>query len=303
MAKHQQQPQATKRARTKDTTKKIKKKISVLVQERVEYVDYKDVNLLQRFMSRPLQDPRPPGHRQRRPAAARHRHRRSRTPARWRCCPTPSGSPPSAAARPIAATAATRRPGRSRRPRRSRERARSRRRRRRRRVDDRRRRGRGRDRTDGRRLIDDEAHPALRPRRRRQARRHLSTCPTGYARNYLLPEELAIVATDGAVAQAGRDASRPRPARRPGPRRRRGVARTLVPKVITIRAKAGSEGRLFGSVTRPTSPTPSPTRPASSSTAGSSCSASRSRRLGTHSVAVRAARRRRVPVTVEVVAG
>ena len=41
----------TKRARTKDTTKKIKKKVSVLVQERVEYVDYKDVNLLQRFVS------------------------------------------------------------------------------------------------------------------------------------------------------------------------------------------------------------------------------------------------------------
>ena len=41
----------TKRARTKDTTKKIKKKVSVLVQERVEYVDYKDVNLLQRFLS------------------------------------------------------------------------------------------------------------------------------------------------------------------------------------------------------------------------------------------------------------
>jgi small subunit ribosomal protein S18 len=41
----------TKRARTKDTTRKIKKKVSVLVQERVEYIDYKDVNLLQRFLS------------------------------------------------------------------------------------------------------------------------------------------------------------------------------------------------------------------------------------------------------------
>ena len=39
------------RVKTKDTTKKIKKKISVLVQERVDYIDYKDVNLLQRFMS------------------------------------------------------------------------------------------------------------------------------------------------------------------------------------------------------------------------------------------------------------
>jgi small subunit ribosomal protein S18 len=31
--------------------KKIKKKISVITQERVSYVDYKDVNLLQRFVS------------------------------------------------------------------------------------------------------------------------------------------------------------------------------------------------------------------------------------------------------------
>ena len=41
----------SKRTRTKDSTKKIKKKVSVLVQERVEYIDYKDVNLLQRFLS------------------------------------------------------------------------------------------------------------------------------------------------------------------------------------------------------------------------------------------------------------
>jgi small subunit ribosomal protein S18 len=35
----------------KDANKKVKKKTSVLVQEKVEYVDYKDVNLLQRFVS------------------------------------------------------------------------------------------------------------------------------------------------------------------------------------------------------------------------------------------------------------
>ena len=40
-----------KRTRAKDSTKKVKKKVSVLVQERVEYIDYKDVNLLQRFLS------------------------------------------------------------------------------------------------------------------------------------------------------------------------------------------------------------------------------------------------------------
>jgi small subunit ribosomal protein S18 len=40
-----------RRPRAKDTTKKIKKKASIISQERVVYVDYKDVNLLQRFMS------------------------------------------------------------------------------------------------------------------------------------------------------------------------------------------------------------------------------------------------------------
>jgi small subunit ribosomal protein S18 len=35
----------------KESTKKIKKKVSILVQEGVGYVDYKDVNLLQRFLS------------------------------------------------------------------------------------------------------------------------------------------------------------------------------------------------------------------------------------------------------------
>jgi small subunit ribosomal protein S18 len=44
-------PSTSRRPRAKDTTKKIKKKTSVLVQERVVFVDYKDVNLLQRFMS------------------------------------------------------------------------------------------------------------------------------------------------------------------------------------------------------------------------------------------------------------
>jgi small subunit ribosomal protein S18 len=35
----------------KVNAKRAKKKISVLTQERVDYVDYKDVNLLRRFMS------------------------------------------------------------------------------------------------------------------------------------------------------------------------------------------------------------------------------------------------------------
>jgi large subunit ribosomal protein L9 len=71
----------------------------------------------------------------------------------------------------------------------------------------------------------------------------------GYARNYLVPKGLAMKATVGAEAQAGRmrkardlrDAQDRAAAQQ--------VASTLVPKVITISARAGAEGRLFGSVT------------------------------------------------------
>jgi small subunit ribosomal protein S18 len=40
-----------KRGKNKDNARRAKKKISILTQEHVEYVDYKDVNLLRRFMS------------------------------------------------------------------------------------------------------------------------------------------------------------------------------------------------------------------------------------------------------------
>jgi len=40
-----------KRAKNKDNARRSKKKISILAQETVDYVDYKDVNLLRRFMS------------------------------------------------------------------------------------------------------------------------------------------------------------------------------------------------------------------------------------------------------------
>ncbi len=39
------------RGKNKDNARRSKKKVSLLSQEKVEYVDYKDVNLLRRFMS------------------------------------------------------------------------------------------------------------------------------------------------------------------------------------------------------------------------------------------------------------
>jgi large subunit ribosomal protein L9 len=71
----------------------------------------------------------------------------------------------------------------------------------------------------------------------------------GHARNYLIPHGLALVATSGAADQAVkmrrsrdlRDASDREAAQT--------IATTLVPKIIKVTAKAGTEGRLFGSVT------------------------------------------------------
>jgi large subunit ribosomal protein L9 len=71
----------------------------------------------------------------------------------------------------------------------------------------------------------------------------------GYARNYLVPKGLAFRATGGVEAQATamrrgrdlRDASDRSAAEE--------VAKTLVPRTVTITARAGAEGKLFGSVT------------------------------------------------------
>lgn len=71
----------------------------------------------------------------------------------------------------------------------------------------------------------------------------------GYGRNYLLPRGLAMVATDGAVDQAAK-MRRSRDLRDASDREAsQAIASALVPKVIEITAKAGKEGRLFGSVT------------------------------------------------------
>jgi large subunit ribosomal protein L9 len=71
----------------------------------------------------------------------------------------------------------------------------------------------------------------------------------GYARNFLLPRGLAIKASDGAVNQAA-SMRRARDLRDAADRSAaEEVARTLVARTITISAKAGAEGKLYGSVT------------------------------------------------------
>ena len=71
----------------------------------------------------------------------------------------------------------------------------------------------------------------------------------GHARNYLLPKGLAMTATSGAVDQAAK-MRRSRDQRDQADRdQSQSIASKLVSQVITIEAKAGSEGKLFGSVT------------------------------------------------------
>lgn len=71
----------------------------------------------------------------------------------------------------------------------------------------------------------------------------------GYARNFLVPGGQAIVATAGIESQA---AAMRRSRDLKDARDREGaeaIARKLVPMSIRIQVRAGSEGRLFGSVT------------------------------------------------------
>ena len=71
----------------------------------------------------------------------------------------------------------------------------------------------------------------------------------GFGRNYLVPKGLAIRATEGVTAQAAamRRSRDLKDAKDRGAAEE--VAKALVPAVITITAKAGAEGKLFGSVT------------------------------------------------------
>ena len=71
----------------------------------------------------------------------------------------------------------------------------------------------------------------------------------GHARNFLLPNDLAVVANDGTVAQA--EVMRKAQELKAATDREsaRSLASSLSTKVVTISAKAGNEGRLFGSIT------------------------------------------------------
>ncbi len=71
----------------------------------------------------------------------------------------------------------------------------------------------------------------------------------GYARNYLLPHKLAVLADQGAVKQA--DAVKQAALRREAKTKSEAeeLAKLLSQTTLTFRAKAGEGDRLFGSIT------------------------------------------------------
>src|SRR5688572_26297196 len=71
----------------------------------------------------------------------------------------------------------------------------------------------------------------------------------GYLRNFLIPRNLAQPATEASIAEARRRMEAQERAAREAEARAGENAALLTKTVLTIPAKAGEDGRLFGSVT------------------------------------------------------
>ena len=124
----------------------------------------------------------------------------------------------------------------------------------------------------------------------------------GFARNYLVPRGLAIVASDGAERQAAA-MRRSREVKDTAARAAaEDIAKVLVPAIVNVGARAGAEGKLFGSVTT--------TEVAEAVAAQFQITLDRRdlhldepiRELGTHGVAARLHPEVQFQITVEVVA-
>jgi large subunit ribosomal protein L9 len=72
----------------------------------------------------------------------------------------------------------------------------------------------------------------------------------GYGRNYLLPKNLAVKATAGALKNAEALLRARREAERRSFEEAESVAKALVGTRVVVAARAGDEGRLFGSVSQ-----------------------------------------------------
>ena len=125
----------------------------------------------------------------------------------------------------------------------------------------------------------------------------------GYARNYLVPKGLAMKASSGAETQAA-SMRRARDQRDAQDRAAaEALATTLVPKVITVEAKAGTEGRLFGSVTAADIAAAVEAQTNVQIDRRKIALAEPIKTLGTHTVPVKLHADVEFPVTLDVVAG
>ncbi|CAN5811553.1 50S ribosomal protein L9 [soil metagenome] len=75
------------------------------------------------------------------------------------------------------------------------------------------------------------------------------TVKPGYARNYLIPKGLAYAATDANVKRMERESANVEKAAAEAVQVARKQAATLEGVSVTFTARAGDEGRLFGSIT------------------------------------------------------
>jgi large subunit ribosomal protein L9 len=71
----------------------------------------------------------------------------------------------------------------------------------------------------------------------------------GYLRNYLLPRHLAEAATPGRIAEIQRREAERRAAEVRALEQSRELSELLGRTILTLKAKAGGDGRLFGSIT------------------------------------------------------
>ncbi len=71
----------------------------------------------------------------------------------------------------------------------------------------------------------------------------------GYGRNYLIPQGLAVLATAGAVKQAGQIREEASARRQELNKEMSGVAEQLAGVLLTFPAKASETGKLYGSIT------------------------------------------------------
>lgn len=124
----------------------------------------------------------------------------------------------------------------------------------------------------------------------------------GFARNYLVPKGMAIKASDGAESQA-QAMRRARDLRDAQDRAAaEDVATTLVSKVVTVTARAGSEGRLFGSITAADVATAVETQTGVDIDRKQFRLEEPLKSLGTHVVSVKLHPEVEFPITVEVLA-